>query len=109
MAKHVLLVFSDPADGKEAEYNDWYDNIHLGEVIAIDGFVGAQRFKVSDVVPSVTSHKYLAIYELDIDDPAIAMKNLTEATPTMRMSDAFNAATAQICMAGVVSPYLKAS
>ena len=108
MAKHVLLVFSDPTEGKEDEYNRWYDDVHLGEVLAVEGFVSAQRFKVSDVAPGLTEHKYLAIYNLETDDPGQVMKSLGEALPSMNISDAFNAATAKTCMAGEVSKLIEA-
>ena len=32
MAQHALFVFTDPVEGKEEEYNDWYNNVHLAEV-----------------------------------------------------------------------------
>ena len=68
MAIHRLVVFSAPTPGQEDEYNDWYTNEHLDEVIAIDGFVGAQRFRLSDdQLPEFpdSPHRYMAIYEFD--------------------------------------------
>lgn len=56
MTKHVLLVFTSPTEGNEAQYNDWYNNVHLAEVLTTDGFVRAQRFKVSDILPAMTEH-----------------------------------------------------
>jgi hypothetical protein len=72
MAEHVLIVFTDPTPGSELEYNDWYDNTHLAEVIATDGFVAAQRFRfvgagvlgTDDDSPPCS---YLAIYEVEGD------------------------------------------
>jgi hypothetical protein len=29
MAKHVFVVFTNPVEGKDVAYNDWYDNRHL--------------------------------------------------------------------------------
>ncbi len=46
--KHVLVVMSNPAPGKEQEYNDWYTNVHLGDVLKVPGIVSAQRFKLDD-------------------------------------------------------------
>ncbi len=74
MPRSVMLVFSDPVDrSREAEYNDWYQNVHLPEVLAVPGIVGAQRWAFSpeqrtpDVVPP-TGHRYLTVYEIDGDD-----------------------------------------
>lgn len=68
MAVHRLIVFSAPTPGKEDEYNDWYNNEHLDEVVAIPGFVAAQRFRLSDdQLPGFqpSPHEYLSIYEFD--------------------------------------------
>jgi hypothetical protein len=96
MGKHLLLVFSNPTEGKEDEYNTWYDNIHLGEVLELDGIVKAQRFAVADVMPGVTDHKYVAVYDLDTDDPGGVVKALGAALPTMNMSDSIDVKTAKM-------------
>jgi hypothetical protein len=68
MAIHRLIVFSNPTPGQDDEYNDWYNNIHLAEVVEIPGFVAAQRFELSgdqlDGFPT-SEHRYLSIYEFD--------------------------------------------
>jgi hypothetical protein len=103
MGKHLLMVFSNPAEGKEDEYNTWYDDVHLGEVLQVPGIERAQRFAVADLMPGVTDHKYVAIYELSVDDPADVMKALGDAVPGMRMSDAFDAKTAKTSIVSAVS------
>lgn len=103
MGKHLLMVFTNPTEGKEDEYNTWYDDIHLGEVLAVDGITRAQRFAVADVMPGVTDHKYVAIYELDTDDPQGVVKGLNAALPGMRMSDAIDLKTAKMSVVSAVS------
>jgi hypothetical protein len=80
MSEHRLIVFSAPAPGREDEYNDWYTNTHLAEVIAIPGFVAAQRFELSgdqlDGFPP-SPQGYLAIYEFD-RPPAEPLQTLKE-------------------------------
>jgi hypothetical protein len=29
MAKHVFVVLTNPVEGEEDTYNDWYTNVHL--------------------------------------------------------------------------------
>lgn len=103
MTKHVLLVFTDPVDGKEDEYNTWYNDVHLGEVLQTDGFVAAQRFKVSEAMPGVTDHAYVAIYELDTDDPGAAMKALSGAAGNFTRSDAIDLKASKMSLASQVS------
>lgn len=60
-----MLVLSEPVEGREAEYDDWYTNTHLGEVVATDGFVAAQRFGL--VHGEGAPHGHLAVYEVEGD------------------------------------------
>ena len=41
-------VLTHPVEGREADYNQWYTEIHLAEVLALPGFVAVQRFKLSE-------------------------------------------------------------
>jgi hypothetical protein len=108
MTKHVLLVFTDPVEGKEDEYNAWYNDVHLGEVLQADGFVRAQRFKVADLMPGVTDHSYVAIYELETDDPGAAMKALNGAAGSFTMTDAIDLKKAKMSLASQVSDLVEA-
>ena len=59
-----MLVFTNAVDGRDDEFNQWYDEVHLVEVLALPEFVGATRHKLADaqMFPD-QSHGYLAIYE----------------------------------------------
>ena len=92
MTTHQLFVFSNPAAGREDEYNDWYDNTHLGEVLQVPGFVAAQRYRVGPALVGSLPHRYLAVYEIEGDDPSTALAELGKAAGTMNMSEAFDAA-----------------
>jgi hypothetical protein len=79
MPKGVLLVMSQSVPGKEEEYNDWYINVHIPELLEVPGIAAAQRFEAVDAPNSQTPpQKYLAIYEFDTD-PEEAMKAMREA------------------------------
>lgn len=41
------VVYSNPVEGREQEYNDWYSNQHLNDLLAIPGVISARRFKLS--------------------------------------------------------------
>ena len=72
-SRHVFLAFTNPIEEREAQFNAWYDRSHVPELLRWGkGFVGARRYRLaavdgSDVLPP---WKYLALYELRIDDPA---------------------------------------
>src|SRR5687768_14689797 len=64
MAKHLFFVFSDPVDGKDADYHDWYWR-HIDDILALPGFVAAQRFACHDLDGRSADHGHLVLYELD--------------------------------------------
>ena len=72
MPNSLMLVFSNPASPEqETEYNDWYTNKHLVDVVAVPGFVAATRYKLEkavglDGIPT-SANSYLAIYEVEGD------------------------------------------
>ncbi|CAB4365717.1 MAG: hypothetical protein F2681_17250 [Actinobacteria bacterium] len=90
-----FLVFSNAVAGKEAEYNDWYDNVHMPDVLKVPGVCGAKRYEVAQLDPNTAPpHKYLAVYELD-GEPADVMAGLLSraGTPEMTMSDTLDMGT----------------
>jgi hypothetical protein len=77
MARYQFVVITQPHAGQEKEFNDWYTNRHLDDVIAVDGFISAQRFEILDDTNNRHSGKYLAIYEMETDDAAACVQKLT--------------------------------
>ena len=50
--RYVYLVMSDPLPGREFDFNDGYQNTHMGDLVQLPGWNGAQRFRwVPNVVP----------------------------------------------------------
>ena len=90
MPKGILVVSSGPASAdRDAEYNDWYNDTHIPDVLALAGFTSARRFKkvggaADDKVP------YLAFYEVEGDDLAAIVAGLGAgvASGDVRMTDA---------------------
>jgi hypothetical protein len=90
MTNNLMLVFSNPVAGQDDQYNAWYDNIHLGDVLDVPGVVGAKRYGLVEM-PSLDgepvpapAHRYLAVYELD-GDPASVMAELMVRTESGAM------------------------
>ena len=80
MPKAILIVESRPAEpGRADEYHDWYDNVHLQDVISISGFSAARRYTLSEVQPGVTDPtraENLAIYDIDAPDLSAVLEGL---------------------------------
>ncbi|MGG7102043.1 hypothetical protein [Rhodococcus sp. 24CO] len=86
--KHYLVVESHPSHPDRLdEFNRWYDEIHIPEVVALDGFVGGTRLAAADADggPSVT------LYELE-GDPHEAKRNvhIAAAAKRLNMSDSLS-------------------
>ena len=63
------MALTNAVDDREDEYNDWYNNTHLKDVLNVPGFVSAQRFRLSSAQRMANPpYKYLAIYEIETDD-----------------------------------------
>ena len=69
---YYFFVFSNPVAGHEDEYNKWYNEQHAPDVVAVPGFVTAQRFVKNDLplyrTVDVQVPKYLVIYKIVTDD-----------------------------------------
>ena len=97
--KTYYTVYSNPMPGREAEFNDWYTNVHLAEVLQIDGFVSAQRFQLAE--PQVVNdqpYRYLAMYEIESDGIEQTIRNMMAAAGGLQMSDAMDTSNVHIAI-----------
>jgi hypothetical protein len=92
MRRFKMLVFSEPFEGGEAAFNEWYTGRHLTDLCALPGFTTAQRFKLHSVSMGKQLNRYLAIYDMETDDPDAVIEAMFAArdTDAMPMSPAFN-------------------
>ena len=103
MAERFLyLVFSNPAEGREDDFNQWYDEVHIPEVLGLPGFVSAQRIaQQSGGAPSPVApqQQYGVIYEIE-GDPAEVMGALNAgmAEGKLQMTDAVDPRSVQMAV-----------
>ena len=91
MARHHFVVLSNPVTGREDEYNDWYSNQHLDDVLQVPGFVAAQRFRLAAMNPAQESlYGYLCIYEVESDDLDATKATIEAAAEGMVISGALD-------------------
>ncbi|MBA4857475.1 hypothetical protein IU443_12480 [Nocardia farcinica] len=96
MPRHILLVHSAPADSRDDEYNTWYDEVHLPDVLEVDGFVAARRFVAAASIHGERPElPYLAIYEIETDDLPAALAALSAAAKKMVIHPAFDRSSQQ--------------
>jgi hypothetical protein len=70
--RYAYLVMSDPLPGKEWDFNDGYQNMHMGDLVQLPGWTGAQRFRLVPVMPRNTQPLFrrgnLIIWDQEGDD-----------------------------------------
>lgn len=87
VGKYNLIALTNPLEGRDDEFNDWYTNVHLGDVLKLPGVVAAQRYKMADVQhrPGPFEFGYMAVYEIEIDDIRTTLSELTRVSGTAEM------------------------
>ena len=74
----IYIVLSNATPGDDDEFNEWYTGTHIPDVLAVPGFVAAQRFRFLDnpaLKPS--PFRYAALYEIRASEAHAAFADLT--------------------------------
>lgn len=93
MDNSLYFVFSNPVEGQEERYDEWYDK-HVADISRLDGFASAQRFQIIDRQSKSSGgpyRKYLAVYEIegDVDEARARLKAAAAAGDVERPDPAF--------------------
>ena len=94
MAHYKMVVMSDPVDGREEAYNQWYQNVHLPELLALEGFESARRFRQARTLGQRTTYSYMVEYEIETDDIDAVLEDLVNKAQfgSLSMSDSIDRA-----------------
>jgi hypothetical protein len=95
VSRSLLLTFSDATSEEQVQaFNEWYDRTHVPEILAeVPGIVGATRYEVAGPDGGPGGRRFLAIYEIEADDPqavlatlgARAAEGAIAMSPTLRL------------------------
>jgi hypothetical protein len=97
MGRYVFAVHSNPVAGRDEEYNYWYSNRHLHDLLACPGVVSARRLQLADKqIRTDLPFQYFALYEIETDNLQEFIDELNARIDTERMprSDALGDAYA---------------
>ena len=94
MRRYKMVVLTRAVEGREAEFNDWYQHVHLGQMVTFQGFKSAQRFRRVRSLGARETDPHLAIYEIETDDIEAVMAELEIKSDAgeLTMSEAFSRA-----------------
>lgn len=110
MARYKMLVFSEPFEGKDEAFNAWYTGRHLADICALEGFAAAQRFTLHSVSMGKSLNRYLAIYDVETDDPDWVIENMFahRDTPAMPIAPEFNLDATTVMLYEEMTPIVTA-
>ncbi|WP_317929837.1 DUF4286 family protein [Halioxenophilus sp. WMMB6] len=92
MPHYKMVVLSNPFPGREAECDEWYRHQHLQDVVALPGFIAAQRFHLQHPIQEPNPYRFMAIYDIESDDIRQTLGGLVTAAEqgTLVVSDALD-------------------
>lgn len=98
MGRYVLVVPSSAQEGRDNDYNEWYNNQHIHDICAIPGVKSGRRFVPSAASPMPPPANYLAIYEIETDDIGAVMGEMYRRSQAgeMPMTDALDLESAKM-------------
>jgi len=112
MAKFVWLVFTNAVAGKDAEFNRWYDEVHIPDLLRIPEVLSADRSELTgpqmemvDGEINLTTaegigakYRYLAQYIIETDDIEAFLRKVRAlaGTPEMVLTDTMAEAAPQM-------------
>jgi hypothetical protein len=119
MGRHTWLVLTNSEPGREEEFNRWYNDVHVPDLLRVPGVVGAFRCRLADLQTKPNSdgiaivateqaglqYRYVAVYSIETDDLETVLKTVVEraGTAEMIMSEALNADITTMCFENLMS------
>ena len=104
--RYTFVAFTNSVDGREDDFNQWYDQQHVPDVLDVPGFVSAQRFVCADSQLGPVVHKYMTIYQIETEnlDETLAAFGARAQEGKIVMTDAVDRANAAMCVYQPLSP-----
>jgi hypothetical protein len=80
-----MLILSRPTPGRDAQFNQWYDDIHLREMLQIKGIASARRLRHVRTLGDRDAYPYAAIYEIETEDIDAVLKDIYREASSGRL------------------------
>ena len=101
MARYTWIVMTNCTEGKEAEYEQWYDDVHVHDLMRIPGITAVQRGEMAPeqqamvegemvLVDEVKNpYRYVAFYTFETEDPQSILEEVARRanTPDLMVSE----------------------
>ena len=86
MSDSYFMVHPNPVEGKDEEFNDWYNTVHLAEMAALPSVTSCQRYRMTTAQSNpdmfIPAQKYVAIYKIIAGEEAEFLEQMQNALPS---------------------------
>lgn len=119
MARYTWVVLTNAEAGREEEFERWYNEVHVPDLLRIPGVVGVTRGRLAGTQTSPgpkgvavvgteqagLKYSYLATYTIETDDLPSVLQMVADraGTDEMSMSDALSADITTMCFEDLMS------
>jgi hypothetical protein len=79
----VPTLCADPS--RQKEFNDWYLYTHFSDILKTPGLTQAHRYRSLNPHTEPDEAGYLALYEIDADDPAAVVRQIEQDDRQIRI------------------------
>jgi len=79
----VPTICADP--DREEEFRNWYLHTHFHDLLETPGVIQAHRYKSLNPSPEPGESKYLALYEIDAEDPDTVTRKILQDDRDIRI------------------------
>jgi hypothetical protein len=95
--RYSWIVLTNCVEGTDARYEEWYDKIHIPDLLRVPGIVAAKRGRVCNVQTVMVNgalelsrsagqnYRYMAIYNIESDDPEGVLAEVIRRANTPEM------------------------
>jgi hypothetical protein len=86
---YYLMAMTNPAVGREADYNEWFEKVHIPQVLRTSGFKSARRLALTTEqrMPAPYPYQFATLYEIETDDLQVSLDALGETIKTSTKTD----------------------
>jgi hypothetical protein len=92
MPKYTVMIFTRAQEGSEAEFDQWYEDTHVDDVLATaPGWTSGQRFNLVHQAGVEMPSPHLALYEAEGESPQAVLRTLNETRKGRVISETMDA------------------
>src|ERR1700747_1897346 len=96
MKRFKVLVLTEPREGREDEFNDHYETLHIDAVLKTTGWSSGQRYRLAAQAGEGCPLPYLAVYEAEAEDAEAVLAVLGQTRSQRQQSDTLNRRTGRV-------------